>query len=644
MQLRKFILLLLTLSLFTACGDQPHSQKVRSTEFSDHTGAGPDPKSEPTAEAGVDAPRFETAAPTPEQTQRQLEVDKRLHIEDRGQQVSIYQTPVEIRERVREQRPDLVVESGTGFAIEKPFLNISSQTSTMSFSAVLKVTGKADENIELKCAFDKTKSPWSCDNMYPADPAIAAQRRMQATVNCADHYRWELDSYPCEDVGIRIYVLVNGKRETQLFQTRKFSARVATSGDEEVEEHKTNLKPLDSPLPAGPRVQEKPGQQSSLQPIDPISAERPKVEKTDLEPAKTPADTPVETPLAPIDPISAARPKTKPTAPAPEVQPEESQPEESQPNSATASQIPLEEEEPIVFAPLPDEAEELSDDEIAEFFNDPSVALELTPPIPQPKPDTGPNSIPGIEQLQTEIGSDAPNQAQGSHNNGRLQSPTQLPDSSKGDYVCRNHGEKDFGAKIMIDLIQGAARVVKANNANKPPIVVATIAKRSGGCVTTSSGRCHSSHRNGLDVDIAFPSTRNHSDMWPACEASEQTRKVRRMGKMQNRSGTFCNQGGSISSRFDTKRFWELSKSFVCAEGEPVIAMFLDPEIKKHMCNYARNNGGIGGKGTCSYKILRAMKDEPGHFNHVHIRLRCPGNKGCRGQDSIVTLGDGTGC
>lgn len=639
---QKVFLLLLSLSLITACGDNPSSQRVRETEFNDHGSPQPETADAETADtengdsekSGLDnaeTEKPETVEPTPEQTQRQLEIDKKVYSEDRGQQVTIYQTPEPIREKVREQRPDLVVESGKGFIIEKPFLNISSKTSTMSFTAILKIDGKADENIELKCTFDKAKLPWSCDNMYPIEAAVAAERRMQATVNCADHYRWELDSYPCEDVGIEIYVVVNGKTQSQLFQTRKFSARVATSGDEEVEEQTSNLKPLENPVPAGPRIQEKSSEDSTLQPK----------RSTELPTKKAP---PAEVPSKEV-PTTEKPTKEKVTSekPTPETMSTSIRPK-ARPTAQTDAEPPATLEDSIVFSPLPDEAEALNDDDLLEMLNDPSAAVEITSPIPQPKPDAGPSSIPGIEKLRPEIGSDVPNQAQGSHNNGRLQSPSQLPEDSSGAYVCRNHGEKDFGAKMMIDLIKGAARVVKKNNSSKPPIVVATIAKRSGGCVTTTSGRCHASHRNGLDVDIAFPSTSKHSDMWPACEASKQTRNVRRMGRQESRSGTFCNIGGSISSRFDTKRFWEMSRSFACAEGEPVIAMFLDPEIKKHMCNYARNNGGIGGKGTCSYKTLRAMKDEPGHFNHVHIRLRCPGNKGCRGQDSIVTLGDGTGC
>jgi murein endopeptidase len=641
MQFRTLILLLLSFVL-TACGDRPRAHRANVTEFSDTGPLSPNGKDLNGTDSAPSEPRFETPEPTPEQTQRQLEIDERLHKEDQAQAVTIYQTPVEIRERLRDQRPDLVVESGQGFTVEKPFLNISSQSSTMTFTAILSVKNKPPENIELKCTFDKAKSPWSCNDMYPVDPNVARQRRLQATVSCADNFRWALDSYPCEDVGIELYVVVNGKTETQLFQTRKFGVRVATSGDEEVEDHRTNLKELPEPIPAGPRTQEKAADKpSEMQPIDPISAERPKRQTPEAKPGPNFEPAPEgQTTFGPepeAEQPRAEEPKLRPK-PRPEPEPEPAPVEQTKP---TPEPLTSEEENPIIFAPVPDEAENLSDDELKEVIDDPNVALEFTAPIPQPRPDNGPKSIPGVEQLRPEIGDSVADQAQGSHNNGRLLRPAQLPDDGAG-YVCRDHGNKDYGANIMIDLIKGAAQ--RAKRESKPPIVIATIAKQGGGCVTTASGRCHSSHRNGLDVDIVFPSKERKRDMWAACEAVEQTRKVRRMGHMQDRRGTFCRVGGSISSQFDTERFWAMSQAFVCARGAPVIAMFLDPEIKKHMCNYAKNNGGIGDSSSCAYKTLRAMKDEPGHYNHVHIRLRCPGNRGSRGQDSIVTLGDGTGC
>jgi murein endopeptidase len=610
MRARTLLVILLTLTAF-GCGEKTKGPRQGRTDFSD-SGAKSPPKSEDPVKPQ------ETANPTPAQIQRQLELDQQMQKENKEATVSQYQTPAILRDRLREARPELVVEASQHFTIEEPFLDVSSKTQTFTFKALLKIKGKADERLEMKCAFTKEKGvarvPWSCNDMYPVDQKVASQRRLQATVNCADNYRWELDSYPCEDVGIEIFVVVNGKTESQLFQTRKFSARIATSGDEEEPaEQKSGLNQLESPVPAGPRIQQKSGGEETLQAIDPVSAERPKTK---------PSPVTEEAPVTAIDPVSAEPPKKPTPGPSPD-------------NF---------DDQPIVFAPEPDQAEELSDAEIADAMDDANVALEFTAPIPQPRPDDGPQSIPGIQTLRPELGADVPDQAQGSHNNGRLQSASELPASGKG-FKSRSHGTQDFGAEIMISLLKGAASNADAVDSGAPDIVVGGIAKRTGGCLTTVSGGCHASHRNGLDADVAFPGARAHGDLWPACEALKQTRQVRRMGKQQSRTGTFCKVGGSISRDLDEKRFWAFVKSVAGAKGEPVIAMFLDPEIKKHMCNYAKSTGeNISDPASAGYKALRAMKDEPGHYNHVHIRVRCPGNRGCRGQDSIVTLGNGTGC
>jgi murein endopeptidase len=83
-------------------------------------------------------------------------------------------------------------------------------------------------------------------------------------------------------------------------------------------------------------------------------------------------------------------------------------------------------------------------------------------------------------------------------------------------------------------------------------------------------------------------------------------------------------------------------KDFTCAKNKPVIAMFLDREIKQHMCEYARKTGEDLSPGSCAFRALQALKHWEGHYHHVHIRLRCPGNHYC--MNAAVTLANETGC
>ncbi len=71
--------------------------------------------------------------------------------------------------------------------------------------------------------------------------------------------------------------------------------------------------------------------------------------------------------------------------------------------------------------------------------------------------------------------------------------------------------------------------------------------------------------------------------------------------------------------------------------------MFVDTQIKRHLCRWARNRGeDISSPDAPAFRALQAMKHSPGHDDHVHVRFKCPGNRDCR--DATVSLARGTGC
>ncbi len=156
--------------------------------------------------------------------------------------------------------------------------------------------------------------------------------------------------------------------------------------------------------------------------------------------------------------------------------------------------------------------------------------------------------------------------------------------------------------------------------------MIADISQRYGGRLGNRSGRFHASHQTGLDADIAFPSRKSQPDLWPICSLSD--------GR--------CRNGAPLDDEFDEARFWLFVTALTCAEKNPVTAIFVDTEIKKHMCRWVKRRENIEDPASCAFKTLRAMKYAPGHYNHIHLRLRCPGNRDCR--DATVSLGRNTGC
>lgn len=500
-----------------------------------------------------------------------------------------YEMPKKFFERLEKTEPRLAVKASAKFKISEPFLDIRSRKNRMTFTGLLKVDGKQDEKIELSCAFDASQVPWTCSEMIPTDTKIAEERRLQATAVC-------LDTFKCEETGIEIFVVIDGKTESRLYQTKNFSARKAVSGD--IEEEAPEVQRV-GPQEDTPPVKPVPGK-----PTPPKEAEPPvqQVKPRDYQPQV-------------LDPKKDPKILEKPAAPRIQNQPQPQQPPapQTQPAAPQAQAQPMTEE----FGP------DLSEQELEEAMEDPNQAIEFNAPLPMPSPSKGKYSIPGIETLRPEMGGDVRPQAVGAHNRGILKSGATLEDSA--GMMCRQRANRNYGTDMTIELLTEAAKSV---NNGQSKIVIANISKQGGGKLCRSPKKCHRSHQTGLDVDIVYPSTRAVSDMWSLCGPDQAE----------------CRSGSHISDNFDAERFWKFTKTLTCAKGRPVLAMFVDEQIKRYMCNWVRHNTSedVTDADSCAYRTLQAMKHSPGHHNHVHVRFKCPGNRDCR--DATVSLGRGTGC
>jgi murein endopeptidase len=622
--------------------------------------------------------------------------------------VPVYQIPEKIRTRLEKSNPELVSPQTTTFTVSNQSLKIDMKDKSMTFSGTLKITGKPNEDIQLQCRFDAAQIPWSCSDMIPTNLAVAKQRRLQATANC-------LDTYRCKDLGLELFVVINGKTESQHFQNEPFQIRRATSGD--AEEDETEVEAEDTPestTPAAPQQGQPPAPAAGKKYLEkPTPSTQPKTESTkkiqdrlpreNSAPARaTPsAPTPTPAPAAPstkapnvaAPPVSAppkaesqsapanntGKPaqQTRPApvapatpsapaptvAPAPTTAPAPAQPATAAPSAPAANPAPApstattptsrrgDKQATTAPAPAPtttyqpespESADiqgaqeslevEITDAELDELLDDPNQGLELKAPVPVPAPTKSEFSIPNIETLRPDIGKGVPNQAINLHYKGSLIKGTELPEVGPG-YKARRVENRSWGTNLMIDMLTKVSKSLVDNFPRNPPLVIANISKQSGGKL----GR-HRSHQTGLDVDIALPSIQPVDQMWNACGAGKVTLK----GKTRTVTGKGCTSG-KMASQFDEARFWLFLKQFTCAEQKPVIAMFLDRAIKKHMCEYARaNNEDLSNPQSCAFRALQAIKHEFGHHNHVHVRLRCPGNRDCR--NAIVTLANGTGC
>ncbi|HMN68209.1 MAG TPA: penicillin-insensitive murein endopeptidase [Bdellovibrionales bacterium] len=613
----RLILVMSLLSLLTACGDDPQG-KTGSHTFGDQHGQNQtDPKTtDPAA-----TPEEETERERQREERDQQQAQRLVKEGERDKEIQVYEIPEPVKKVLRAERPDLIIETSQKFQLLKHNLHISVKNSTFTLTGVLRIAGKQDENIELRCNFDKTPKvqgeetlTWECKDrdMFPTDIQVARQKRLQAVAVCHDPWF-------CKEVSLKLLVEVDGKLESKHYQTRGFSMRLGSSGDSEEDEsgeesEDPGLRKVD---PVQGRQEEDRGTREKLRPVSPIPGRQ----------------KPVEPPPAKKEDLKKEEPKPKKTDPAPREKVTREEPAEQQ----VPTEIPVPEARPKLTV---EEFEKIAEDEDS---NDTlQIEDQLVTSDARKDDEFSPK---GVEPVPTEVGSNVPDQAQGYHQGtrqqrtrGSLRSAQRLADSGTG-YL--NVARKKYGADITIKLIRDAAARAQ-NSSNK--IAITQISYQNGGRAKPSN-----SHQNGLDIDSAYPSKgENSNSSWSVCTGVQGKIKMIKgpNDAKVDRSGRHCAVDKGVNRDFDTARFWTFASTFVCAQNSPVIVLFMDPEIKKHMCRFAKQSfaAKLTNKESCEFKTLRAMRHEPGHYDHVHIRLKCPGNKGCRGKDSEVTLGRGTGC
>jgi penicillin-insensitive murein endopeptidase len=115
----------------------------------------------------------------------------------------------------------------------------------------------------------------------------------------------------------------------------------------------------------------------------------------------------------------------------------------------------------------------------------------------------------------------------------------------------------------------------------------------------------HKSHQNGLDIDIGFF----------------------RKGVKQNYYGKSVVNGNRVDSSFDQALQWKFFKSMMTYYHDKIYFILLHPAVKRAMCAEAARAGDLV-KGQDVDPIvmhtLRRLVGESSHYNHFHVRMKCP--------------------
>jgi LysM repeat protein len=164
-------------------------------------------------------------------------------------------------------------------------------------------------------------------------------------------------------------------------------------------------------------------------------------------------------------------------------------------------------------------------------------------------------------------------------------------ESSTG-YKVRNP-RRSWGTLLAINRIHEVLTAHANRFPKSPPLLVMDLSRKGGGYFPP-----HKSHRQGRDVDIAYP----------------KIKKYRRFVYLRPRM-------------LDLKRTWDLVRSFIATKD--VTYIFMNYELQRPLYRYARKLGMTKKQlkkvfqypcgRRCSQGIVR---HEPGHASHFHVRFR----------------------
>jgi penicillin-insensitive murein endopeptidase len=204
----------------------------------------------------------------------------------------------------------------------------------------------------------------------------------------------------------------------------------------------------------------------------------------------------------------------------------------------------------------------------------------------------------------------------GTYSNGSLEDADCLPESGEGFMQLHRDWDRIWGTTDMVKMITETGKEMNEKFPNRDRLQVEDIAAKHGGEIDG-----HGSHENGLDVDIQFYKNDGIEHDPKATNEDYAPEMI---------------TSGRVSENFDVERNWALMKTL--HKHGNVQRIFIDQGLKKKLCSYAKEKGEL----VSAASVLRSLRHEENHQDHLHVRLRCPKNA-----RSCVPQADpspGTGC
>ncbi|MEQ1878761.1 MAG: penicillin-insensitive murein endopeptidase [Bdellovibrionia bacterium] len=228
---------------------------------------------------------------------------------------------------------------------------------------------------------------------------------------------------------------------------------------------------------------------------------------------------------------------------------------------------------------------------------------------------TPPLERPVEEGEDTDTTQGAEEQAIGFYSKGKMTGSNEMPMAGYGFLKIQRPRMRHYATFDLIYVIDHVSKIVRDAYPRGERLQIGDVANKNGGQCAS-----HASHQNGLDADIVY-FRRDNREMNPDVNATFDEDFVK---------------DGKVTENFDLERNWALFTAFV--RTGRVKRMFVDVAIKKAACAYAKSLGLDDEK----IEILRRLRLEPLHDDHVHVRITCP-NKSPNCQQQLEPP-EGSGC
>ena len=188
----------------------------------------------------------------------------------------------------------------------------------------------------------------------------------------------------------------------------------------------------------------------------------------------------------------------------------------------------------------------------------------------------------------------------GSYSQGTLLNGEAMPESGEGFVQLYRDTNRYYATRSIIQMIIDTAKEMNLKYPESDRMQLEEMSGPNGGDLDR-----HSSHENGLDVDIQYY-------------------KLDRVEHNPQTAGTLYATPlvirNKVSPNFDLERNWEFVKS-LHRHGK-VHRIFMDQKLKNALCSYSRLRKDF----LPNTEVLRSIRHVENHKDHLHVRLRCPVN------------------